>query len=238
MSFNKSGETEVKVRVAASNVMGKEEENLILKYAMYTILYSNDLACNCIKEVSPFIEGKDKESKKIYKALMRRVVDYQRLIRSIIHEGGNNFLAEYNSYMDDVNDQEVEDYRYALRVAYRDAGITEYDFIGYLETARSMFYLSINVIEALIMRLSKDGIKSYNLKNYSLKSFAYIMDNLINWCCRNVEKEVDDTFDITKNEAVMKSFANINENILNFDSFYTCYNNALNNFEGNAELYR
>lgn len=206
--------------------MEKDSEMNLLKYAMYTMLYANDLACNCIKDLKPFVEEKDKETKKIYGALLKRSNYYLKSIRQLIQESANNFLADYNSIMDDINDECVENYRDSIIEAYFKGGITEYEFLGYLETARSLFYLSITSLDCIVEKLSKEGVKSYNLKNYSLKPYAYIMDNLVNWCYRHAEKEVSGDLDLSKDKEVMEWFSKINKNILNYESFATCYNKA------------
>lgn len=215
--------------------MKKDSEIELLKYAMYTMLYANDLACNCIKELKPFIEKKDKETKKIYGALLKRSNCYLKSIRELIHESANNFLADYNSMMDDINDECVENYRDSIIEAYYKGGIKEYEFLGYLETARSIFYLSITSLECIVEKLSKEKIKSYNLKNYSLKPYAYIMDNLVNWCYRFAEKEVSGDLDLSKDKEVMEWFCKINENILNYDVFLDCYEKASKMCNDNIE---
>lgn len=206
--------------------MEKDSEIELLKYAMYTMLYANDLACNCIIEIEPYVKEKDKETKKIYGALSKRAKRYRRNMRKLIGETANKFLADYNSMMDDINDECVENYRDSIIEAYYKGGITEYEFLGYLETARSLFYLSIASLDCIVEKLNKEGIKSYNLKNYSLRPYSSIMDNLVKWCYRNAEKEVSEDLDLSKNEEVMDWFRKINENILDYESFATCYNKA------------
>ena len=49
--------------------MEKEKEADVLIYVMYTMFYVNDMACNCIFDLEPYVKEKDKETKKIYGAL-------------------------------------------------------------------------------------------------------------------------------------------------------------------------
>lgn len=207
--------------------MEKGREDNLLKYAMYTMLYANDLACNCIKDLKPFVLKKDKETQKIYGALLKRATNYLRSIREIIKEDANNFLADYNSMMDDVNDESIELFKQAIINAYKHGNISEYEFLGHVEVARSMFYLSIASLDCLVDKLSSLAINSFNLKNYSLKPYSYIMDNFVKWCYRFAEKEIADDLDISKDEEVMKHFVKINENLLNYESFEKCYAEAL-----------
>lgn len=207
--------------------MEQGREDNILKYATYTILYANDLACNCIKDLKPFISHKDKETQKIYGALLKRATNYLRFVRGVIKEESNNFLADYNSVMDDINDESVVLFKEAIINAYKQGNISEYEFLGNVEVARSMFYLSIATLECLVDKLSSLTINSFCLNTYSLKPYSYIMDNFVKWCYRFAEKEMSDDLDLSKDEDVMKHFVKINENLLNYESFDKCYNEAL-----------
>lgn len=207
--------------------MEQGREDNILKYATYTILYANDLACNCIKDLKPFIAHKDKETQKIYGALLKRATNYLRFVRGVIKEESNNFLADYNSVMDDINDESVVLFKEAIINAYKQGNISEYEFLGNVEVARSMFYLSIATLDCLISKLSSSAINSFCLNTYSLKPYSYIMDNFVKWCYRFAEKEMSCDLDISKDEEVMKHFVKINENLLNYESFDKCYSEAL-----------
>ena len=207
--------------------MEQGREDNILKYATYTILYVNDLACNCIKDLKPFIAHKDKETQKIYGALLKRATNYLRFVRGVIKEESNNFLADYNSVMDDINDESVVLFKEAIINAYKQGNISEYEFLGNVEVARSMFYLSIATLDCLISKLSSSAINSFCLNTYSLKPYSYIMDNFVKWCYRFAEKEMSCDLDISKDEEVMKHFVKINENLLNYESFDKCYSEAL-----------
>lgn len=207
--------------------MEQGREDNILKYATYTILYVNDLACNCIKDLMPFIAHKDKETQKIYGALLKRATNYLRFVRLVIKEESNNFLADYNSVMDDINDESVVLFKEAIINAYKQGNISEYEFLGNVEVARSMFYLSIATLDCLISKLSSSAINSFCLNTYSLKPYSYIMDNFVKWCYRFAEKEMSCDLDISTDEEVMKHFVKINENLLNYESFDKCYSEAL-----------
>lgn len=207
--------------------MEQGREDNILKYATYTILYANDLACNCIKDLKPFIAHKDKETQKIYGALLKRATNYLRFVRGVIKEESNNFLADYNSVMDDINDESVVLFKEAIINAYKKGNISEYEFLGNVEVARSMFYLSIATLDCLISKLSSSAINSFCLNTYSLKPYSYIMDNFVKWCYRFAEKEMSCDLDISTDEEVMKHFVKINENLLNYESFDKCYSEAL-----------
>lgn len=206
--------------------MKEEEEAGILKYAMYTIFYVNDMVCNCIFDLLPHVKNKDKKTRNLYRALFKRAKDYMSTIRRIIGEKGNNFLADHNSYMDEINDECLENYRSSIIEAYRKAGIKEYEFLGYLETARSLFYFAIESIEYLVDKISKEGIECGNLKNYTLKYYSNIMENLVKRCYKDAEKEINGDLNLTKDKDVMKWFGKINENVLNYDTFYDCYTKA------------
>lgn len=207
--------------------MEEKDEQLLVKYAMFTILYCNNLVYNCIVDLKPFVDEKDKETKKIYGALYKRMRNYYCTIRNIAEKEGNEFFGCYNSLVDDINDDTMEEYRDSIIEAYYKGGIKEYEFLGYLETARSMFYFSVSTIDAIIEKFNKKGIKVNSLKRYSLQCYSRVIDNLVKWCYRYAVKEVSETLDLTKDKDVMDNFAKINENLLNFDTFYKCYNKAI-----------
>lgn len=216
--------------------MEEKEENLLVAYAIYTMLYCNNLAYNCIIELKPFVDKKDKETRKIYGALYKRVRNYYCSFRDVLKEA-NDFFGCYNSLVDDINDDTMEEYRDSIIEAYYKGGIKEYEFLGYLETARSMFYFSISTIDALIEKTKTLGIDVKRLKDYSLGKYSQILDNLVKWCYRNAVKEVSDTLDLTQDKDVMNYFTKINENLLNFDTFYECYNKAFELTEKDNGLY-
>lgn len=215
--------------------MEKEKEADVLIYVMYTMFYVNDMACNCIFDLEPYVKEKDKETKKIYGALSKRAKRYRRNMRKLIGEKANFFLATHNSNMDDINQECIEEYRDSIIEAYYKGGITEYEFLGYLETARSLFYFSIEVIEYLVDKMVKEGLECRELKQYTLKPCSNIMDNLVKWCYRNAEKEVSDELDLTKDKEIMEWFGKINENALNYDVFLGCYEKAAKMCNDNIE---
>lgn len=73
---------------------------LALRIAIYNILYVNDLACACVIDMKDKVKTQDKETQKIYSALLKRQWNYEREITKIIGEQ-IGFCADVNAEMDD-----------------------------------------------------------------------------------------------------------------------------------------
>lgn len=207
-----------------SDKLSKQQEEQILLYATYNILYVNDIACNLAKELVPVIAQKDKESKKIFGALMKRVHQYSNMIENIV--GDKIFyLADYFGEMDDIVDPIIDEFRSEVSKAYHEAGIEDCSFYAKVETMRGMFDFAKFSAQVMIEKTSVVTKRTGNLKFYVLESMAQIANNFADWTYRHIRKDVNVEFGEDSN--VMKCLARLNEALMDFDNYQKSYNKAI-----------
>lgn len=193
-----------------------------LLYSTYTALYLNDLACNCIKELEPYISTKDKETKKIYGALKKRSKGYLTFIKEVLKDN-IYFLADFNVVIDDAIEEYVCRFRNSIFNAFSESGLEDSDFLSHLEYTRVLCEFSVKVIDRLCEDLSKMGIKSYRLKGYRLVEINNICTNLCKWCFRKVKYDID----FNKDERIVKTFKEMETHLIDYKLFEEAYNYAV-----------
>ena len=196
-------------------------------YCVYAILYANDMSCNLIKDLGVFIKDMDKETKKIYGALMKRIRNYDTSLNRII---GNSFefFADYNANMDDINDECLFNFRNSIVKFYESLNFKDYKFLGYLEAAHTSLTFAENVMNVVLDVAKKRGIGVEPLRTYNLSELKRVMDDLSYWCYRHVRKTMDGTINLFEDKDIIASFAKMNENLLNYDVFEKCYAKTVN----------
>ncbi len=199
----------------------KQEENILL-YSTYTILYLNDTACNCIKDLSPYMQNKDKESKKIYGALMKRAKCYFDNINSLIGDK-IEYFADYCSEMDDILYKPTLDFKTALLKLYK--GLDDCEYYAQIEITRSIIGLSISVSNKIIEKASKITQNASWLKQYVLSDLGRIANNLSDWAYHYTPK--DFKIDLNKQSALMDSFSKLSQAMVDFESFDKAYRKAI-----------
>lgn len=203
--------------------MKKEDEQKILLYATYTILYLNDTACNCVKDLIDIVKSKDKESQKIYGALTKRALGYFRNINDIIGDK-IDFFADFCSEMDDICDQLLVDFKNSIRDAYMRCSLEDSDYYAKVETMRSMVGLAMFASNKII-NTAKDKISDISfLKNYVMTDMSKIADNFSNWAYRNVPKNLNVNFN--EESEVMVIFRELSQKMVDFESFDKAYRRA------------
>lgn len=196
-------------------------------YCVYAILYANDMSCNLIKDLAVFIKDMDKETKKIYCALMKRIRNYDTSLNKII---GNSFefFADYNDNMDEINDECLFNFRNSIVKFYESLKFKDYEFLGYLEAAHTSLTFSENVMTVVLEVAKKRGMDIEYLRTYNLCELKKIMDNLSYWCYRHVRKTMNESINLFEDKDIIVSFAKMNENLLNYDVFEKCYSKTVN----------
>jgi hypothetical protein len=183
-------------------------------FAFHSCLYANDIAYNAIKFLKPYIKDKDKETQKIYKALEKRADSYYKCVMDVIKDYVY-FFADYNSKMDDLNDENIQILSKRIKDIYTDANIEDSEFLAKTETARSIVMLSVYLIESTNDKLKKVGIPVPNLSYYSIQEINRVMENFSKWvnrrnpCVVNVGKDSD----------VMKVFDDITKALASYKNF-------------------
>lgn len=208
----------------------KKDSNVVL-YCVYSILYANDLSCNMIQDLEKFIKGKDKETKKIYGALIKRVRKYKGMLYEIMGDAVG-FFADYNENMDDINDENLTKFRKSIINFYKEQGFDDYEFLGYLEAAHTSLVFSNNVRNVVLDVAKQHEVDVKRLYIYNLLELKKVMDDLSHWCYRHVRKTLVEEINLFQDKGILENFAQMNENLLNYDNFENCYTKTVNERNG------
>lgn len=157
----------------------------LLLSATYLILWLNDCATNLIKDIEYDIKFKDKETRKIYGALKRRINIYQHEIHSIVGDNKAEFFANFNEAMDDTFMPLINDIKKEILKSYVEHDIDDADYLSMVETARFMTEYSCKVNINCVRDMFKLTDKAVSLRSYRLTELNQIMENFANWSYRN-----------------------------------------------------
>lgn len=204
--------------------MDKLKEEQLLLYATYTILYLNDTACNCIKELQQYVDGMDKESKKIYGALSKRANKYFEALGNIV-DNSIDYLADYCSEMDDLCYSPMLNFKNALYDAYKEHNIDNSEYYTQVETMRSMVELAIVASKKVIASVYTKVPKAKWLNNYIINEIGRVANNFADWSYRKVPKDLH--INLNDDCCVMKHFREMSEIMVDFKSFHKAYTKAI-----------
>ena len=204
--------------------LSKKQEHTLLLYAMYTILYMNDTACFSIQQLGADVKTKDKESRKIYGALLKRGNHYLNYLSKTISTSMEGY-CDYCTFMDELTDDLYEQYKQSIKKAYMEASIDDFDYCSKVETMRSMIELSIEASNQIINKISEYTKEVYWLKNYQLHDIFRVATNFSNWAYRKVPNGVK--ADLGEGSEVVKNFRKLNEELMNYDNFEKSYSKSV-----------
>lgn len=184
--------------------ISKIEANAI-KYTMYTTMYLNDIAINCIKNLKPFFEHKDahKESKKMYNALIKKTSAYTNMINDILGE-----FAQLQSFfyaeMDETYDELIENLYDAIYNA-----ISPYLGEDSERVAKCELASIISETAMWFYKISSQSCKEYSNKvhrlNYlCIEEIFNNANNLSEWEGFLVRNKI--SLDLNKDEGVLSAF--------------------------------
>lgn len=200
----------------------KQANDKALLFMMYTTLYSNDMICNCIKELSPYISTRDKETRKIYGALMKRVSNYFKETNKLLGDS-SYFLADFSSYLDEHVDDSLNRLKDLICDKYTEAGISDADFLSRLEVARSMCSISIENIDYIQKQLVKEKFLPKRFEYGNFLEIFKILNNLCLWSYRHVDKQQMVNF---SKEELCNSINSVIGGIFDIDIFNEAYSYA------------
>lgn len=204
--------------------LAKEQNEWLLLYTMYTILYLNDTACFAIQQLSKDVASMDKESKKIYAALIKRCKAYDHRMQEIIDSSMDSFCS-YCTEMDEICDSAYFEFKNALRNAYQDVGIEDYEQMSKIEIMRSMVEVSVVAGKRVIDNVRWKIEHADKLSVYILEDMLRVANNFSNWAYRKVPKDIK--LDFNENSDVMQKFSQLSQCLIDYNSFSKAYKNAL-----------
>lgn len=217
--------------------MEKKVDSNVVIFCTYAILYANDLSCNLIKDLGRYINGMDKETKKIYGALMKRIRNYDRTLEKIMGDA-YPFFADYNANMDEINDSYLSAFRESIVKFYEKLNFENSEFLGYMEAAHVSLTFAKSVRKVVLDVASKQKVNVGCLYTYELSELHKIMDNLSYWCYRHVRKQVQEDLNLFEDYDIISNFTKMNENLLNYDVFEKCYVKTIKDREEENGLQR
>lgn len=202
----------------------KEQEDRLLLYSIYTILYLNDTACFSVQQLNKDVMERDKESQKIYKALLKRNKFYLNKMSSIV-DRSIDYYCDYCTAMDEICDNAYSNFKDSLQKAYKEVGIDDYEYIAKVETMRSMVEISVEAGKKTIDSTCKYIPQTRGLESYLLKDMLRIANNFSNWAYRKVPKDI--RLDFNENSDVMQKFRTLSTCLIDYFSFEKAYISAI-----------
>ena len=165
----------------------KIPSSVVVKNAIYNILYNNDLAISSIYEIEPYMGELDKEAKKIFKALLKRKDAYEDEVKSIAKEH-QTFLSAYGMYMDDHAALLVDELYKAIKDYLISNDNDNAEIIARVETCRTMVGYSVVACEKRVKETLKYNKNVVNLRSYKMSDMLRVAENLSVWVSRKCKK--------------------------------------------------
>lgn len=164
-------------------------DNAII-YATYVTLYANDIACNAINDIKPFINRKDKKALKTWRELDERVsryiVNYSRIARM----EGLYFLANYNEVIDECADKPLSQIETAVKYCLKRNGVEDDGLIHKTITAHILIEFATTTIEYLCEQLKANGLPYKPLLKWRLIKTRNAMKLFYLKVCKSINNEV------------------------------------------------
>lgn len=201
----------------------KEKEEQFSLFATYTILYIHDTACNCIKELEPYIKDKDKETKKIYGALKKRANEHFDKVNNVVSTS-INYLADFCSEMDDICYDSMLAYKNALYDTYKEKNLEDCEYYTQVETMRSMVEVANFSAKRILESLKQIIPNVVWLEYYTIPDLVKIANNFADWCYRKTPKDLQ--IDYVKS-GVIEKLHKVSELMVEYKSFDKAYLKAL-----------
>lgn len=203
-----------------------DKANLVL-YSMYITLYINDFACNSYKDVYSFSRTFDKESKKLYRALMRRINYYFEQINKVLGDK-SEYVANIFSLFDDMVEPYAEEYHWSLCKLYGD--VCDYDgneFYALVEFSRSL----VDICVAANVRITENLSKAFNeevdnLISFRLTEIQRVSNNFADWVYRHCDTS---KIDINKRNYAVSKMNELVEALVSKEMFDNIYNQGNDN---------
>ena len=203
--------------------ISKEQEERLLLYATYTILYLNDTACFAIQQLSSRVPD-DKESKKIYGALLKRSKQYLAKIDKIV-DNKMDYYCDFCTEMDSICDEQLFAFKKSLQKAYAYANIENPDYYATVETMRSMVDLAVEAGKKVVSNLKSVIPQSKWLLNYIPAEILRVANNFAKWEYRKIPKNI--VVDFNEESEVMQEFRKLSECLIDYNSFDKAYRKSI-----------
>lgn len=203
--------------------ISKEQEERLLLYSTYTILYLNDTACFAIQQLGSKIP-EEKESRKIYGALLKRSREYLSKIEKIVDKK-IDYFCDYCTEMDSICDEQYVAFKNSLQKSYTIANIKNAEYFATIETMRSMVDLAVEAGKKVIASINVALPKANWLLNFLPNDMLRVANNLAKWEYRKIPKDI--VVDLNEDSEVMREFVKLSECLIDYNSFDKAYRKAI-----------
>ena len=203
--------------------ISKEQEERLLLYSTYTILYLNDTACFAIQQLGSKIP-EEKESRKIYGALLKRSREYLSKIEKIVDKK-IDYFCDYCTEMDSICDEQYVAFKNSLQKSYTIANIKNAEYFATIETMRSMVDLAVEAGKKVIASINVALPKANWLLNFLPNDMLRVANNLAKWEYRKIPKNI--VVDFNEESEVMQEFRKLSECMIDYNSFDKAYRSAI-----------
>ena len=199
----------------------EQERESAFAYAFYTSMYALDTLCNFIRELSPMIADKDKETRKIYGALKKRANAH---LRTFDKELGNDAIvfAMFCEYRDEVVEEKLLGYKQCFMRAYRE--LPQPSYYAHIETIRILSELVNNTIKSIIKKVVDVAPNAWWVKSYVNDDIPRIASNLADWVYGQLPDDSNVDFSVQKE--VEDAFEALGESLFSFDGYLDAYKKA------------
>ena len=196
------------------------EENASL-FGTYISLYANDIACNYIKDIKPYTLDKDKETKKIWGALERRVNEYFARVRKCVKMQGLYFLSDFNGVLDECISTPVDKLDTCISNVLKKHNVNDDGIIATSILAHILTEYSINTVQTLSNTLKRTNNKLNNLDGWVINEINRVLRNFYFWVCRKLDNAVIDDI----KQAIEKDITELQTQMV--DNFERAYQYAM-----------
>ena len=193
------------------------------QYTAFVVMYTTDYAYNRIKDCERFVQGKDKETKRIWSALYKR---YRNYFHEANKTEGNEirFIAFFSEHMDEKVDSCMDALREFIIKELKEKNVEDAEFFAYVELARICTDFAIYLTHSMIGILKECKIQARMDDIYDMRATMKALDDFNSWITRKVAAQkiaVCDTGTLTD---ALNTYKN---SIMEYGSFVESYKYAI-----------
>lgn len=197
--------------------LDEQSINALINYGIMQILYINDAAYNCCKQLGdelPNIPYKSNAVKKIYSALMKR----WQVHRDILNDPGldPNSVAALFGEMDEYVDQFVDQFQASIQDVLTREGVPNAHWVANVETANTMCAYAVQIAKDYVESIVHFDKRAAMITAMIANEPARVMSNMstvVNSI--HVKKDID----LKTEPTVQRTFKKFNKSFISPENF-------------------
>lgn len=193
------------------------------QYTAFVVMYTTDYAYNRIKDCEQFIQGRDKETKRIWSALYKR---YRRYFNEASKMEGNGlrFVAFFSEHMDEKIDSCMDSLREFIIKGLKEKNVENAEFFAYVEVARICTDFAIYLTQSMIEILNECKIQTKMDDIFDMRPTMKALDDFNSWITRKVSSQRIAMCDTGTLTDALNTYKN---SIMEYGSFVESYKYAI-----------